>query len=88
MTENEQVEWGDACEDNMTENEQVEWDVVCEDDEPRGGVIGDEVYEIEKDMNIYCPCEGMEFDSLEEAYVFYNNYVGHIGFSVRIEGTS
>ncbi|KAF9598933.1 hypothetical protein IFM89_033131 [Coptis chinensis] len=67
----------------MIENEQAEWGDVCEDDEPHGGVIGDEVYEIEKDMNIYCPCEGMEFDSLEEADVFYNNYAGHIGFSVR-----
>ncbi|KAF9607950.1 hypothetical protein IFM89_003870 [Coptis chinensis] len=74
---------GDACEDNMTENEQVEWSDVCEDDEPHGGVIGDEVYEIEKDINIYSPCKGMEFDTLEEAYVIYNNYVGHIGFSVR-----
>ncbi|KAF9593729.1 hypothetical protein IFM89_024733 [Coptis chinensis] len=56
-----------ASEDDMTENEQVEWGDVCENDESHGGVIGDEVYEIEKGMNIYCPCEGMEFDSLEEA---------------------
>ncbi|KAF9621567.1 hypothetical protein IFM89_022921 [Coptis chinensis] len=68
----------------MTENEQVEWADVREDDEPHGGVISDEiVYEIEKDLTMHCLCEAMEFDSLKEAYVLYNNYAGHIGFSVQ-----
>ncbi|KAF9615216.1 hypothetical protein IFM89_022478, partial [Coptis chinensis] len=30
-----------------------------------------------------CPCAGMEFDSPDEAYNYYNNYARRIGFSVR-----
>ena len=40
-----------------------------------------ECVEIDKADNT--PCMGMQFDSEEDAYRFYNNYGGTVGFSVR-----
>ncbi|KAF5194972.1 Far1-related sequence [Thalictrum thalictroides] len=57
------------------------------DAESRDKPVSSETQEFNKFSSTIKPCEGMEFDSLHQAFLFYNEYAAIVGFSVRKDKT-
>ncbi|KAI3885379.1 hypothetical protein MKX03_035902 [Papaver bracteatum] len=84
--------------DSVDEETTIEFDRVELDDERGKGIIeeyNEAISDEHKNENFrkdglsgICPTVGMEFDSVDEAYNFYNQYAGKVGFSVRKYSTS